>query len=230
ELEALQQKYFKKHPKKIKTKFAIWELHLRNSDTKGMKLTDPVDRQVISQECADFKSGQAPGLSELEEVASAFNSTIRAKKDTSDTLKYKETKLQQYSDYLKEDSNWDGQPYNYGYYANSGWQILRNQIVSGLGNRMAEVVFNKLLVILIHNPKLAARAKRKKRDALKYYITQEVLFLLRRHHKKEVNQVNWKNLVDPTRNYRLDPWSRVEGDEVGKDIDYTRLASPTSKN
>ncbi|KAI8326572.1 hypothetical protein EDC96DRAFT_536222 [Choanephora cucurbitarum] len=285
ELKALQQKYFEKHPEEdhdrirllgagalaepyhsfLSTmlvppaksrKITIWNEHIRNSNAKGLKLTDPVDRQVISKEYADIKSGQAPGLSELEEAASASNSTIRAKNDTSNTLKYKITKLQQYSDYLKEEFNChlvmihstcrDGQPDDYGYYANSeAGKLLRNQIVSGLGNRMVEVVFNKLLVILSHDPKLAARGddvatpasialeklqvdsfesldvsdgckqKTKKRDALKDYITQEVSFLLRRHHKKDVNQVNWKNLVDPTRSYRLDPWPRVEGDEVG---------------
>ena len=31
----------------------------------------------------------------------------------------------------------------------------------------------------------------------------------------DINQVNWMTLVDPTRSYRLDPWPRVEGDEVG---------------
>ncbi|OBZ80648.1 hypothetical protein A0J61_11303 [Choanephora cucurbitarum] len=243
-------------PPKKNRKINIWNAHLRSSYAKGLKLKDPVDRQAITQHFADIKSGQAPGLSELEENARAFNSTIRAQNDTSNHLKYHISKLRQYSQHLKEEYNChlvmihstcrDGHPDDYGCYANSAvGKLLEEQIYSGLGNRMVEVVFTKLLTNSSQDLKLAARGddvaapasialkklqvdsfesldvsdgckqKSMKREVLKEYITKEVLSLLRRHHNKDINQVNWMTLVDPTRSYRLDPWPRVEGDEVG---------------
>ncbi|OBZ66674.1 hypothetical protein A0J61_11914, partial [Choanephora cucurbitarum] len=126
------------------------------------------DRQAITQQFADIKSGQAPGLSELEENARAFNNTIRAQNDTSDHLKYHIFKLAEYSQHLKEEYSChlviihftcrDGYPDDYGCYAKSeAGKLLQRQIYSGLGNHMVQVVFTKLLTALSHDLKLAAR-------------------------------------------------------------------------
>ena len=159
ELKALQEKFLEEHPEEhpervrllgcgvlgepfiplVKKVFIppkknrttnIWNAHLRSSYAKGLKLKDAVDCQVITQQFADIKSGQAPSLSELDENARAFNSTIRAQNDTSDHLKYHISKLAEYCQHLKQEYNCHlviihstcrhGYPDDYGCYANSG--------------------------------------------------------------------------------------------------------------